>query len=52
MKYLVKDEDGMAIRSFASKTEATAFCQVGWSIHKLPPKPKRNVFELVGTCLF
>ncbi|MFZ9475302.1 MAG: hypothetical protein ACO28K_09290 [Bacteroidia bacterium] len=52
MKYLVKDEDGLAIRSFASKAEAVAFCQVNWSIYKLPPKPKVDVFALVGECLF
>jgi len=52
MKYLVRDEDNIAIRSFASKAEATAFCQLGWSIHKLPPKPKVDVFALVGECLF
>lgn len=52
MKYLIRDEDGLAIRSFASKSEAVAFLQHNWTLHKLPRKPKINPFDLVGECLF
>lgn len=51
MKYKVIDEDGLAIRLFATKTEAVAFLQEGWSINRMPIKRKPTAFELVGDCL-
>lgn len=51
MKYKVIDEDGLAIRTFATKDEAIAFLQVGWSIIRMPIKRKPTAFELVGECL-
>lgn len=51
MKYKVLDEDGLAIRLFATKTEAVAFLQSGWSIIRIPLKRKPTAFELVGDCL-
>jgi hypothetical protein len=38
MKYKVIDEDGLAIRLFATKAEAVAFLQLGWSISRMPIK--------------
>lgn len=52
MRYKVLDEDGIAIRLFPTATEAFAFLQAGWTIKKLPRKPKVDVFSLVGECLF
>jgi len=52
MKYKVLDEDGIAIRLFPTATEAFAFLQAGWTVKKLPRKPKIDVFALVGECLF
>lgn len=52
MKYKVIDENGLAIRTFATKDEAVAFLQVGWSITRMPIKRKPTAFELVGECLF
>jgi hypothetical protein len=51
MKYKVLDEDGIAIRTFATATEAFAFLQEGWTIKKLPRKPKIDLFALIGECL-
>jgi len=51
MKYKVLDEDGIAIRLFPTATEAFAFLQAGWTVKKLPRKPKIDVFALVGECL-
>lgn len=51
MKYKVLDEDGIAIRLFANKTEAFKFLQANWSVTRIPRKPKPNPFELVGECL-
>lgn len=52
MKYKVIDNDGLAIRLFATKSEALAFLQDGWQIVRLPVKRKPTPFELVGDCLF
>jgi hypothetical protein len=52
MKYKVIGEDGLGIRLFATKTEAVAFLQSGWSISRMPIKRKPTAFELVGDCLF
>lgn len=52
MRYKVLDEDGIGIRTFATATEAFAFLQTGWTIKKIPRKPKVNPFDLVGECLF
>ena len=52
MKYKVIDDDGLAIRLFASKSEALAFLQDGWQIVRLQVKRKPTPFELVGDCLF
>ena len=51
MKYKVLDEDGIAIRLFATKAEAIAFLQEGWSIVRILKKRKPTAFELVGDCL-
>lgn len=51
MRYKVLDEDGIGIRTFATATEAFAFLQAGWSIKKLPRKPKVDLIALVGECL-
>lgn len=52
MRYKVIDEDGVAVRLFATKAEALSFLQDGWSIAYVPKKPKPTPFELVGECLF
>ena len=51
MRYKVIDEDGLAIRLFATKAEAVAFLQEGWSINRIPKKRKPTAFELVGDSL-
>ena len=52
MKYKVLDCDGLAIRLFATKSEALAFLQDGWQIIRLPKMRKPTPHELVGDCLF
>lgn len=52
MRYLVKDETGLAMRVFQTRLEAVAFMQHDWSLVVLPRKAKPNPFDLVGDCLF
>ena len=52
MRYLVKDETGVAMRIFQTRLEAVAFMQHDWSLVVLPRKAKPNPFDLVGDCLF
>lgn len=51
MRYLVKDEDGLMLRCFQTRTEAVAFMQQGWSLVVMPRKAKINLFDLVGEAL-
>ena len=40
MRFLVRDEDGLAIRRFHTKAEAVRFLQAGWTIEvRKPAKP-------------
>lgn len=52
--WVVKDEDGLALRAFPTKDEALTFAdkQEGWTVVKLPPKPKKDWRKVVGDCLF
>ena len=52
MKYLIKDETGLALRSFQTRAEAVAFMQQDWSLIVLPRKIKPNPCDLVGEALF
>lgn len=52
MRYLVKDETGVAMRIFQTRLEAVAFMQQDWSLVVLPRKTKPNFFDLVGDAPF
>lgn len=48
MRYWVYDEDGILIRKFATRHEATAFLLSGWRL-VVQPKPKKQL-PTVETC--
>jgi hypothetical protein len=52
MRYLVKDETGLALRIFQTRIEAVAFMQQDWSLVVLPRKAKPNPMDLVGEAPF
>ena len=45
-RYLVKDEEGNPMRRFYWKDEAIRFLQEGWTLVRIPRKPKVNIFEV------
>ncbi len=45
-RYLVKDEEGNPMRKFYWKDEAIRFLQEGWTLVRIPRKPKVNIFEV------
>lgn len=51
--WIVKDEDGLALRAFPTKDEAVTFMdkQVGWTVVRVPRKPRPDPRVLVGDCL-
>ena len=52
MRYLVKDEDGLALRAFRTKQEAINWMTKGETLVVLPKPPKVDLIALVGEAPF
>lgn len=53
-KFILVDEDGHALRKFASKIEATPYLSQGYKLIKLPKQPSAYELALLycGEALF
>ena len=53
-KFVLVDEDGVALRKFASKVEATPYLSQGYQLIKLPKQPSQydTAMLLCGEALF
>ena len=53
-KFVLVDEDGMTLRKFASKIEATPYLSQGYQLIKLPKQPSQYEMALLlcGEALF
>ena len=53
-KFVLVDEDGVALRKFASKVEATPYLSQGYQLIKLPKQPSQYEMAMLlcGEALF
>ncbi len=47
-KYILVDEDGLALRKFASKIEAVPYLTQGYKLIALPKQPKQDPYQLAA----